>query len=50
MKPEDRRNALPAAAATSRQHRRTADIKTGMETVAAGAAAKNIKPNQGEIE
>jgi hypothetical protein len=49
MKPEDRRNALPAAAATSRQHRRAEDIKAGMETIAAGAAAKNIKLNQGEI-
>jgi hypothetical protein len=50
MKPEDRRNALPAAAATSWQHRRTEDIKAGMEPVAAGAAAKNIKLHQGEIE
>jgi hypothetical protein len=50
MKPEDRRNALPAAAATSRQRRRAEDIKAGMEPIAAGAAAKNIKPNQGEIE
>jgi hypothetical protein len=49
MNPEDRRNALLAAAATSRQYRRAEDIKAGIEPIAAGAAMQNIKLNQGEI-
>ena len=36
-----------------RQHPGSAEgekaIKAGVDTVAAGAAAKNIKPNQGEV-